>query len=72
MRLSLKLRPRRVLGAFIFSRDQKTIDHFVDGLSFGGGAVNQVNINLFIETMSSEVSGHQAWVTIMVSMDSTS
>jgi aldehyde dehydrogenase (NAD+) len=39
------------LSAFIFSRDQKPIDRFVDGLSFGGGAVNQSNIHLFIDTM---------------------
>jgi aldehyde dehydrogenase (NAD+) len=41
----------RPLAAFIFSRDQKTIDRFVGKLSFGSGAVNQVNIHLFIETM---------------------
>jgi len=39
------------LAAFIFSREQKTIDRFLNELSFGGGAVNQVNIHLFIETM---------------------
>ena len=39
------------LAAFIFSRDQKTIDRFVGELSFGGGAVNQVNIHLFIESI---------------------
>lgn len=39
------------LAAFIFSRDQKTIDRFVGELSFGGGAVNQVNVHLFVETM---------------------
>ena len=39
------------LAAFIFSRDQKRIDRFTGELSFGGGAVNQVNIHLFIETM---------------------
>ena len=39
------------LAAFIFSRDQKTIDRFIGELSFGGGAVNQVNIHLFVETM---------------------
>jgi aldehyde dehydrogenase (NAD+) len=39
------------LAAFIFSREQKTIDRFIRDLSFGGGAVNQVNIHLFIETM---------------------
>jgi aldehyde dehydrogenase (NAD+) len=39
------------LAAFIFSRDQKTIDRFVAELSYGGGAVNQVNIELFVESM---------------------
>jgi aldehyde dehydrogenase (NAD+) len=39
------------LAAFVFSRDQKNIDRFVGELSYGGGAVNQVNIHLFIESM---------------------
>jgi aldehyde dehydrogenase (NAD+) len=39
------------LAAFIFSREQKTIDRFIGELSFGGGAVNQVNVHLFVETM---------------------
>jgi aldehyde dehydrogenase (NAD+) len=39
------------LAAFIFSRDQKTIDRFTGELSFGGGAVNQVNVHLFVESM---------------------
>jgi aldehyde dehydrogenase (NAD+) len=39
------------LSAFIFSRDKAAIDRFIGELSFGGGAVNQVNIHLFIETM---------------------
>jgi aldehyde dehydrogenase (NAD+) len=39
------------LAALIFSREQKTIDRFIGQLSFGGGAVNQVNIHLFVETM---------------------
>jgi aldehyde dehydrogenase (NAD+) len=39
------------LAAFIFSRKQKTIDRLIDELSFGGDAVNQVNIHLFVETM---------------------
>jgi aldehyde dehydrogenase (NAD+) len=39
------------LAAFIFSRDQKAIDRFVGELSYGGGAVNQVNIELFVLTM---------------------
>jgi aldehyde dehydrogenase (NAD+) len=41
----------RPLAAFIFSRDQSAIDRFVGELSFGGGAVNQVNIHLFVESM---------------------
>jgi len=39
------------LSGFLFSRDQQAIDHFLASLSFGGGAINQVNIHLFIETM---------------------
>src|SRR5262249_47024842 len=39
------------LAAFIFSRNQAAIDRFTGELSFGGGAVNQVNIQLFIESM---------------------
>ena len=39
------------LAAFVFSRDQKTISRFIGQLSYGGGAVNQVNIHLFIESM---------------------
>jgi hypothetical protein len=31
------------LSGFLFSRDQKAIDHFLASLSFGGGAINQVN-----------------------------
>jgi aldehyde dehydrogenase (NAD+) len=41
----------RPLAAFIFSKNQRTIDRFTGELSFGGGAVNQVNIHLFIESM---------------------
>ena len=39
------------LSAFLFSRDQATIEHFLASLSFGGGAINQVNVHLFVETM---------------------
>src|SRR5258708_5932189 len=39
----------RPLAGFVFSRDQKTIDRFIGELSFGGGAVNQVNIHLCVE-----------------------
>jgi aldehyde dehydrogenase (NAD+) len=41
----------RPLAAFVFSRNPSTIEKFIGGLSFGGGAVNQVNIHLFIESM---------------------
>ena len=41
----------RPLAAFIFSRDQTTIDRFIGELSYGGGAVNLVNVHLFVETM---------------------
>jgi aldehyde dehydrogenase (NAD+) len=47
----------RPLAGFAFSRDQSTIDRFVGELSFGGGAVNQVNIHLFIESMPFGGSG---------------
>jgi aldehyde dehydrogenase (NAD+) len=39
------------LAAFIFSTRQDHIDRFIGSLSYGGGAVNQVNIHLFIESM---------------------
>jgi acyl-CoA reductase-like NAD-dependent aldehyde dehydrogenase len=39
------------LAGYVFSRNQRTIDHVLGALAFGGGAVNQTNIFLFIETM---------------------
>src|SRR6516225_961417 len=39
------------LAAFLFSRNQSTIDKFIGQLSFGGGAINMVNIHLYIESM---------------------
>lgn len=39
------------LAAYIFSQNQQAIDRFWAELPFGGGAVNQVNIHLFIESM---------------------
>ena len=41
----------RPLAGFVFSCDQATIDRFIGELSFGRGAVNQVNINLYIATI---------------------
>ena len=39
------------LAAYIFSRNQSAIDRFIGELRFGGGAVNQTNIQLYVETM---------------------
>lgn len=47
---NVKERPKP-LSAFIFSRAQDTIDSLLNTLSFGGGAVNQTNVHIFIVTM---------------------
>ena len=39
------------LAAYLFSRDQAAIDRVLGSLSFGGGAINQTNVFLFIESM---------------------
>jgi aldehyde dehydrogenase (NAD+) len=39
------------LAGYVFSRNQQTIDQVLRSLSFGGGAVNQTNIFVFIESM---------------------
>jgi aldehyde dehydrogenase (NAD+) len=39
------------LAGYVFSRDEETIAYLLNTLSFGGGSVNQVNVQLFIETM---------------------
>ena len=39
------------LAAYVFSRNQTTIDRFIGELRFGGGAVNQTNIHLYVETV---------------------
>ena len=46
----IKSMPRPLAG-YVFSRDQKAIDRVLQSLSFGGGAVNQTNVFLFIESM---------------------
>jgi aldehyde dehydrogenase (NAD+) len=35
----------------VFSRNQQAIDRVMQSVSFGGGAVNQTNVFLFIESM---------------------
>jgi aldehyde dehydrogenase (NAD+) len=39
------------LAGYVFSRDQATIDRFIGELSYGGGAVNQTNILVLVESM---------------------
>ncbi|MGB8888780.1 MAG: aldehyde dehydrogenase family protein [Candidatus Korobacteraceae bacterium] len=39
------------LAGYVFSRNQQAIDQVMESLSFGGGAVNQTNVFLFIESM---------------------
>ena len=46
----IKRRPRPLAG-YIFSRDQSTIDKFVSGFSFGGGAVNQTNVQVYLDSI---------------------
>jgi aldehyde dehydrogenase (NAD+) len=46
----IKSMPRPLAG-YVFSRDQKAIDRVLQSFSFGGGAVNQTNVFLFIESM---------------------
>src|SRR6516162_1431686 len=47
---NIKLRPKPLAG-FVFSRDSAMIDQFISSLSFGGGAVNETNIHVFIGTL---------------------
>jgi aldehyde dehydrogenase (NAD+) len=46
----IKSRPKPLAG-YIFSRDQRTIDEFVSGFSFGGGAVNQTNVHVYLDSI---------------------
>jgi aldehyde dehydrogenase (NAD+) len=39
------------LAAYVFSRNQETIDRVLRSVSFGGGAIHQINVFLFVETM---------------------
>ena len=39
------------LAGYVFSRNQRAIDRLLQSLSFGGGAVNQTNVSLFIQSM---------------------
>jgi aldehyde dehydrogenase (NAD+) len=46
----IKSRPKPLAG-YIFSKDQNTIDEFVSGFSFGGGAVNQTNVQVYLDSV---------------------
>jgi aldehyde dehydrogenase (NAD+) len=46
----IKSRPRALSG-YIFSRNQNTIDEFVSSFSFGGGAVNQANVQVYLDSV---------------------
>jgi len=39
------------LAGYVFSRNQRVIDRVLQSVSFGGGAVNQTNVFLWIESM---------------------
>jgi len=39
------------LAGYVFSRNQRAINRVLQSLSFGGGAINQTNVFLFIESM---------------------
>ena len=46
----IKSMPKPLAG-YVFSRNQQAIVRVLQSLSFGGGAVNQTNVSLFIESM---------------------
>jgi aldehyde dehydrogenase (NAD+) len=47
---NIKRRPKPLAG-FVFSRDNAVIDQFIASLSFGGSAVNETNVQVFIDTL---------------------
>lgn len=42
---------RKSLAAYIFSKNQQTIDHTLASLSFGGGCVNQINLHCWVDNL---------------------
>jgi aldehyde dehydrogenase (NAD+) len=46
----IKDRPKPLAG-YIFSRSREAIDWFLSNVSFGGGAVNQTNVQVFLENV---------------------
>lgn len=47
---AIKRKPKP-LAAYIFSKDQAAIDHFLGSVSFGGGCVNQTNLHCWIDSL---------------------
>ncbi|TDK28633.1 aldehyde dehydrogenase family protein [Luteimonas aestuarii] len=47
---TIKRKPKS-LAAYIFSKDQATIDRFLGSVSFGGGCVNQTNLHCWIDSL---------------------
>lgn len=47
---TIKEKPKG-LAAYIFSRDQQVIDLFINSVPFGGGCVNQINLQTFFTSM---------------------
>ncbi|WP_286859384.1 MULTISPECIES: aldehyde dehydrogenase family protein [Sphingobacterium] len=46
----IKRKPKS-LAAYIFSKNQKNIDHFLNSVSFGGGCINQTNLHCWIDSL---------------------
>lgn len=49
--VSLMKRKPKSLAAYIFSKDQASIDYVLGSLSFGGGCVNQTNLHCWIDSL---------------------
>ena len=53
----IKARPKPLAG-YMFSTNEKQINAFLNRISFGGGAVNQSNIHIYVESMPFGGVGH--------------
>lgn len=49
--VSIIKRKPKPLAAYIFSKDQATIDFVLGSLSFGGGCINQTNLHCWIDSL---------------------
>ena len=66
----IKCRPRPLAG-YIFSRDQSKIDESVSDFSFGGGAVNQTNVHVYLDSIPFGASENQELVPATENRDMT-